>query len=250
VVIAIIAILAAILFPVFARARENARRASCSSNLKQLGLGLLQYGQDYDEKYPTAWMQNASRSEPSDWGTGDYWYWQQMAYPYIKSAQVMRCPSNSAPVDNTAYVGSPLWGSYGANDRILTQPYPIGSVPRPLSFASVQSPANIYMIMDAGMYVLNPYDDLDARVGGAGTYGRFVPGMGKETGQGVAACGAGHSGAQVNDCNSGRHFDGVNITFADGHVKWIRTSKVIAEAMKWNNSTGACDTDSQWNPCK
>ena len=52
VVIAIIAILAAILFPVFARARENARRASCMSNLKQIGLGLMQYTQDYDEKYP------------------------------------------------------------------------------------------------------------------------------------------------------------------------------------------------------
>src|SRR3569833_1960098 len=50
VVIAIIAILAAILFPVFARARENARRTSCMSNLKQIGLGVMQYTQDYDEK--------------------------------------------------------------------------------------------------------------------------------------------------------------------------------------------------------
>jgi hypothetical protein len=38
------------LFPVFARARENARRTSCQSNLKQIGLGMLQYTQDYDEK--------------------------------------------------------------------------------------------------------------------------------------------------------------------------------------------------------
>src|SRR3954470_11098214 len=54
VVIAIIAILAAILFPVFGRARENARRSTCQSNLKQIGLGLLQYTQDYDEKMPCA----------------------------------------------------------------------------------------------------------------------------------------------------------------------------------------------------
>jgi prepilin-type N-terminal cleavage/methylation domain-containing protein len=54
VVIAIIAILAAILFPVFARARENARRASCQSNLKQIGLAVYQYTQDYDEKCPSA----------------------------------------------------------------------------------------------------------------------------------------------------------------------------------------------------
>src|SRR5438093_9620550 len=54
VVIAIIAILAAILFPVFARARENARRSSCQSNLKQLGLGFQMYTQDYDERLPAA----------------------------------------------------------------------------------------------------------------------------------------------------------------------------------------------------
>src|ERR1700710_2641489 len=52
VVIAIIAILAAILFPVFAQAREKARQASCTSNLKQLSLGLLMYVQDYDETWP------------------------------------------------------------------------------------------------------------------------------------------------------------------------------------------------------
>ncbi|RYG68462.1 DUF1559 domain-containing protein, partial [bacterium] len=56
VVIAIIAILAAILFPVFGRARENARRASCLSNHKQIMLGTIQYSQDYDEKYPLIYM--------------------------------------------------------------------------------------------------------------------------------------------------------------------------------------------------
>jgi prepilin-type N-terminal cleavage/methylation domain-containing protein len=52
VVIAIIAILAAILFPVFAQAREKARQITCASNMKQLGLGIIQYTQDYDEIYP------------------------------------------------------------------------------------------------------------------------------------------------------------------------------------------------------
>ena len=52
VVIAIIAILAAILFPVFARAREQARRSVCLSNMKQIGLGLGMYMQDYDQTFP------------------------------------------------------------------------------------------------------------------------------------------------------------------------------------------------------
>jgi prepilin-type N-terminal cleavage/methylation domain-containing protein len=55
VVVAIIGVLAAILFPVFARARENARRSSCMSNLKQIGLGVMMYVQDYDETYPMSY---------------------------------------------------------------------------------------------------------------------------------------------------------------------------------------------------
>ena len=56
VVIAIIAILAAILFPVFAKAREKARQISCLSNEKQLGLGFIQYSQDYDEMIPCGYQ--------------------------------------------------------------------------------------------------------------------------------------------------------------------------------------------------
>jgi len=79
VVIAIIAILAAILFPVFARARENARRSSCQSNEKQIALGFKQYLQDYDEKYPVA---DAN--------------WPAAINVYTKSSQILRCPSASS----------------------------------------------------------------------------------------------------------------------------------------------------------
>jgi len=84
VVIAIIAILAAILFPVFARARENARRASCQSNLKQLGLGFAQYTQDYDETLPIAAYDMWNRATPK---------WMDFLQPYIKSTQLFDCPS-------------------------------------------------------------------------------------------------------------------------------------------------------------
>jgi prepilin-type N-terminal cleavage/methylation domain-containing protein len=89
VVIAIIAILAAILFPVFARARENARRASCQSNLKQLGLGFAQYTQDYDERYP-----------PYDGGNAASVGWGNCLMPYLKSSQLWKCPSTLYKQDN------------------------------------------------------------------------------------------------------------------------------------------------------
>src|SRR5215213_5115626 len=94
VVIAIIAILAAILFPVFARARENARRASCQSNLKQIGLGITQYAQDYDEKIP---------ARAYFYSPGLYTTWSQIIEPYTKSVQILQCPSNP---DTNLYPGS------------------------------------------------------------------------------------------------------------------------------------------------
>src|SRR5256885_12372556 len=93
VVIAIIAILAAILFPVFARARENARRSSCQSNLKQLGLAWVQYTQDYDETCPIILSQDTSPipsgifySSLSAGGGVYYPQWSDGLYPYVKNA--------------------------------------------------------------------------------------------------------------------------------------------------------------------
>ena len=97
VVIAIIAILAAILFPVFARARENARKSSCQSNLKQLATGLLQYSQDYDERFPNAYYDPLPNSNPpGGYWSGNTWFWPQIVQPYIKNLKVFNCPSQSA----------------------------------------------------------------------------------------------------------------------------------------------------------
>ena len=102
VVIAIIAILAAILFPVFAKAREKARQITCASNLKQMGLGILQYVQDNDETYPVTNgdITNFNGCTTTPCGTG---IWAQQIYPYVKSQQVFECPD--CP-DDSSYTGS------------------------------------------------------------------------------------------------------------------------------------------------
>src|SRR4051812_21987936 len=83
VVIAIIAILAAILFPVFARARATARKAACQSNLKQIGLAVSMYADDYDE----ALIPQGLGATTKLWRP-----WMQLAQPYVKNKQVFICP--------------------------------------------------------------------------------------------------------------------------------------------------------------
>ena len=81
------------LFDVFARARENARSASCQSNLKQIGLGLMQYTQDYDEMLPpvSTPIEHYAYSSPIN-GYG----WAGVLQPYIKSTQVYQLPQRKA----------------------------------------------------------------------------------------------------------------------------------------------------------
>ncbi len=102
VVIAIISILAAILFPVFAQARERARQTACLSNLKQTGLAILQYNQDFDENYPVSFYQapsgafSASQTPVS---------WPRIVQPYLKNTQVFRCPSDASESGNVPGTG-------------------------------------------------------------------------------------------------------------------------------------------------
>lgn len=93
VVIAIIAILAAILFPVFAQAREKARAISCLSNLKQQGLALNMYVQDYDETFPINLYLGQSN------GNACVMTSYQEIQPYQKNALILLCPSDSSPLN-------------------------------------------------------------------------------------------------------------------------------------------------------
>lgn len=140
VVIAIIAILAAILFPVFGRARENARRSSCQSNLKQMGLGVLQYIQDYDEITPASIYFGPT---PTNYRSN----WVRVTDPYVKSTQLYICPSDKnevAYVANTTYWGGPPRRvSYGYNNQF-------GAVNVGTALARFTDTAKTIMITDSG----------------------------------------------------------------------------------------------------
>jgi prepilin-type processing-associated H-X9-DG protein len=141
VVIAIIAILAAILFPVFARAREAARTATCRSNLRQLGTATQMYVQDHDGSY-----------FPHDWQTNHYWFGkvsgvtvdktQGLLYPYIKNFDIQKCPSFTAvPKYGGATAG------YGYNYGYLANWASPG-----VSEAAIQRPADMIVFGDSALY--------------------------------------------------------------------------------------------------
>ncbi len=232
VVIAIIAILASILFPVFARARENARRTSCMSNLKQLGLATMQYAQDYDDGFPNLTLLSAETPPGGYWDGSAVanieWYWPQILFPYHKSHQVFFCPS--APKGPTTYRDQPHIRNYGANNVIMKV---IGTPS--LKMADLIAPASTYLAMDASQWaVQNSY----ARIPG-GKYS-WVPGVGNVTGMPYAS---NMEVSYIPDFMNGRHFDGMNIAFGDGHVKWVKTANVTAEARK-----AAASQPSAWVP--
>ncbi len=98
VVIAIIAILAAILFPVFAQARESARLTKCASNMRQIGLALLSYANDYDDGLPQRKETILVQPHPNPCNEGYHenvcLSWKHMVLPYIKNADIFICPTN------------------------------------------------------------------------------------------------------------------------------------------------------------
>jgi prepilin-type N-terminal cleavage/methylation domain-containing protein len=96
VVIAIIAILAAILFPVFARVREEARKTTCTSNLRQHGQALTMYLQDFDETFPVANFSDSTDGFPPQVhvdGQGKPLFLIDILQPYVKNLGVFYCPT-------------------------------------------------------------------------------------------------------------------------------------------------------------
>src|SRR5688500_7453282 len=209
VVIAIIAILAAILFPVFARARENARRASCQSNLKQIGIGVMQYTQDYDEKLPDVELYPGTSLF-----TSNYLLWPDVIQPYMKSTQVFNCPSavnGNTPNKGALPAVSETRLDYGAasmeGQNRPSNPYAFtwnSGDPVRTSISSFTNVAETLMIGER--------DDRKTQPGGGAiSYGYNV-----------------EPGFNLGKGPSSVHLEGGNWLFADGHVKWLRPDKANA----------------------
>ena len=226
VVIAIIAILAAILFPVFGRARENARRSSCQSNLKQIGLGVLQYAQDNDERL----VGNCYGSDQSSNSTVNY-KWMDAIFPYVKSEQVFSCPSDvDETVGGVTYTNKYIYhknltaasasyfGSYGmnaayGNNGSIDEGGPGISGGR--SLASIPDSVGTVWVMDAAL----------ATTGA--TYGKYR--FNFHVYANVTPTGSPRRVHVSDYCAeiSERHLETLNVLYLDGHVKSSKLDSLL-----------------------
>jgi len=157
VVIAIIAILAAILFPVFAQAREKARAISCLSNMKQIGLGLYQYTQDYDEQLVKDYFAFPTGCNWSLPNGPVYYTWRYAITPYVKSVGIFGCPSDQ-------YLNSYAYYTWQTNNNSNWMPasYAVNSAVIGFANGNCNDPINTPQGVDALAAIDAPADTIEA----------------------------------------------------------------------------------------
>lgn len=201
VVIAIIAILAAILFPVFAQAREKARQTTCSSNMRQLGLALSMYIQDYDERCfffgHNSQLSRVNLLQPLG-ATRENRWWNQI-FPYTKATGgLIVCPSDSGKLPHATEDGQ-------AGRPFVPRSYIANRAVESLFLAQVDRPTDIVLISEKGA----PFDDSWYEPP-KNLYNK--PGYNEPV---LAIT---------------RHSLGVNNAFFDGHAKWFSKGALLADS--------------------
>jgi prepilin-type N-terminal cleavage/methylation domain-containing protein/prepilin-type processing-associated H-X9-DG protein len=210
VVIAIIGILAAILFPVFARARENARRASCQSNLKQIGLGLIQYAQDYDERFPADSRDTAPGEATTNKFLTQFTIWADMIQPYIKSTQVFVCPSASKITSP-----SPPAASVPTSQNGLIMSYAAASD------NNFSAPNYAFALHDEPGVLLSRFTSTAETI----MVGEPPDNANRTIGYKMGPTGSVLAGDPYNNSPGDLHLGGANYLWVDGHVKWMTPDK-------------------------
>jgi prepilin-type N-terminal cleavage/methylation domain-containing protein len=232
VVIAIIAILAAILFPVFARAREQARKTTCLSNLKEIGLASLMYVQDYDETFP--WLMQDGRTNDNSTGLSKNlpfgppnWsvdinkkrglFMEYVFQPYIKNLQLFNCPTlePDKPILDAAGLPMNEYGSYGFAYG------GVGPVPSP-GWQSI--PLELFLrFLGPGLGA--PYNDNNPQ--NHYIAGQALAAVGKPSDSVIAFCNSygAHMAVSDNDvlppALGGKGLNGATLAvFVDGHAKF------------------------------
>jgi len=170
IVIAIIGILAALLFPVFAKVREKARQTACLSNARQMGVALQEYTVDNDDHFMTRHDNNAGdpTSSTVDPNPAHFETWYDWIQPYIKSYDVQRCPSFGGPYPIPNLAGPPnapvvrnCKSTYLISDNIITSvgvvKAALANIPNTASTILVaESPSGSTYFVDAGTGYMRP----------------------------------------------------------------------------------------------